>query len=64
MPGSDTSASFRLVREAGGFAARLRALSSRWWARWLMVAAALAAIGYALLWLLVLRNLPDRKSVV
>lgn len=59
MPASDSSVNFRLHRETNRLRAGVRWVWARWWGKLLAVLAALAAIAYALVWVLVARDLPS-----
>ena len=59
MNQTESSVSFRLRREVEGIRGFLQRIWARWWVKVLAVLAVLAAITYALVWLIFARDLPS-----
>lgn len=60
---AETYISYRLTREAGGLWEKIQKMWQRKWFRWLIFAALAGLLLFALLWIFVIRNLPDAAAL-
>jgi penicillin-binding protein 1A len=60
---ASTNISYTLTREAGGLWARLQKMWQKKWFRWLSYLGALALLFLLLLWVFVIRNLPNAATL-